>query len=112
MLFHGSNGTDGVELWISDGSSGGTHQLKDIVPGSSGSYPYGLATAGNQVLFAADTSPNGFNLWTSDSTDQYLSALSSTALSPNSFVSVTTTACFAAGTRILTEHGPVTVGSR
>jgi ELWxxDGT repeat protein len=65
------------------------------------------------VLFAADTSPNGFNLWTSDGTAAGTYELSSTAYSPNSFttITITTTACFAAGTRILTEHGPVTVES-
>jgi ELWxxDGT repeat protein len=111
VLFHGNNGTDGVELWISDGTSAGTHELKDIVPGSSGSYPYGLTSAGNHVLFSADTSPNGFNLWTSDGTAAGTYELSSTAYSPSSFTTFTTTACFAAGTRILTEHGPVTVES-
>ena len=40
FLFCRSDGNTGYELWISDGTTLGTKLLKDIVPGSEGSYPH------------------------------------------------------------------------
>ena len=30
LYFHGDNGTSGPELWVSDGTSGGTHLVGDL----------------------------------------------------------------------------------
>lgn len=45
IYFKASNGTDGTELWKSDGTSIGTVMVDDINPGSGGSNP------GNAVIF-------------------------------------------------------------
>src|SRR5687767_14747165 len=58
----------GVELWVSDGSSVGTRQLKDIRAGSRGSYPAFLTRLNSHVLFAADDGTRGIELWRSDGT--------------------------------------------
>ena len=62
------NGTNGVELWRSDGTSAGTYMVKDISTGSSSSTPRGLALFGNVLLFTATDITNGTELWSSDGT--------------------------------------------
>ena len=67
-IFQATDATNGLELWITDGTSGGTQLLKDINPGSSGSYPTGLVAFGSNVLFRADDGTNGTELWITDGT--------------------------------------------
>ena len=64
-------GTD-FELWVSDGTAGGTQLVEDIRPGTVSSY-YGsinyLATLGDLLIFAADDGgPDDEELWVSDGT--------------------------------------------
>jgi ELWxxDGT repeat protein len=66
--FAATNGTNGVELWRSDGTSAGTYMVKDISTGSSSSTPRGLALFGNALLFTATDVTNGTELWSSDGT--------------------------------------------
>jgi ELWxxDGT repeat protein len=57
----------GTELWKSDGTSGGTTLVDDIVPGNGGSYPRDLTNvAGTLYFFANDGS--GSQLWKTDGT--------------------------------------------
>ena len=39
ILFSATEGTNGYELWITDGTTAGTSLLKDIRTGSSNSFP-------------------------------------------------------------------------
>jgi ELWxxDGT repeat protein len=39
LIFAASDNYTGSEIWKSDGTAAGTVQIKDIVPGSSGSDP-------------------------------------------------------------------------
>lgn len=58
----------GVELWVSDGTQGGTMMLKDIWPGPGSSYPYNFTAVGTKLFFAADDSMHGTELWVTDGT--------------------------------------------
>ncbi len=70
--FAADNGVNGVELWKSDGSTGGTMLVKDICPGACSAAPYELTIAtvpaGERIFFAADNGSAGHELWMSDGT--------------------------------------------
>jgi len=68
LFFVGSDGTNGKELWKSDGSAGGTVQVKNIHP-TGDSSPDSLAAVGGTVFFKADDGTNGKELWKSDGTE-------------------------------------------
>ena len=56
----------GRELWISDGTDGGTFFVKDIKPGTIGSFPENLTYSAPFVYFTADDGVHGEELWRSD----------------------------------------------
>lgn len=69
MYFGGYTDAYGFELWKSDGTAAGTSLVKDISPGSDGSYPYDMVALGNIVVFPVSNDPvNGTELWISDGT--------------------------------------------
>lgn len=73
LVFSASDGTNGGELWRSDGTSMGTVLVKDINTavssyGAYGSNPFGLTNANGTLYFAARDATNGFELWKSDGT--------------------------------------------
>jgi ELWxxDGT repeat protein len=72
VMFAASDGTHGVELWRSGGTTAGTQMVKDIYPGPAGSYPasyqFGPANVGRTLFFAANDGTHGTALWRSDST--------------------------------------------
>nr|AYM53934.1 hypothetical protein [Corallococcus coralloides] len=57
-----------LELWVSDGTPGGTGRLVDILPGEDGSRPRGLTVFEGLLYFAADDGEHGRELWVSDGT--------------------------------------------
>lgn len=71
LFFAADNGSDGVELWKSNGTSAGTVLVRDIYPGSffgiNSSNPHQLTNV-NGTLFFAATSASGTELWKSDGT--------------------------------------------
>lgn len=59
---------NGRELWVSDGTAGGTMEVKDIRPGSSSSSPSLLTPVSSTLYFTANDGTNGVELWKSDGT--------------------------------------------
>jgi ELWxxDGT repeat protein len=69
LFFIGNDGTNGVELWKSDGTADGTVLVRDIFPGASGSQPRELTNVGGRLFFTAnDPGTGGRELWVSDGT--------------------------------------------
>ena len=68
LLFRANDGTDGVELWKSDGTAGSTVMVKDIKPGAASSFLGGMIIAGSMIYFSADDGTTGRELWKSDGT--------------------------------------------
>ena len=64
LYFKATDGTNGYELWKSDGTSSGTVMVKDINSGSSSSIgtPY-FTAIGNTLYFKATDGTNGYELW-------------------------------------------------
>ena len=68
LYFAAIDGTNGVELWKSDGTASGTVMVKNIRSGSLSSSPYEFTAIGNTLYFAANDGTNGIELWKSDGT--------------------------------------------
>jgi ELWxxDGT repeat protein len=68
LYYTATNATNGRELWRSDGSSGGTAMLKDIVPGENDSTPSAYTRAGETLFFIATDETHGRELWKTDGT--------------------------------------------
>ena len=62
LYFSANDGTNGGELWKSDGTASGTMMVKDINNGSSSSYPQSLTVIGNTVYFRANDGTNGIRI--------------------------------------------------
>jgi len=62
------DGTNGNELWKSDGTALGTVLVKDINAESSGSNPSILTNVNGTLYFRSNDGTNGTELWKSDGT--------------------------------------------
>jgi ELWxxDGT repeat protein len=78
LYFFASNGTDGFELWRSDGvpdpnnTGTGTRMVKDIHSGTASSVGgdfHDLTVVGNTLYFTAFSTGHGTELWKSDGTE-------------------------------------------
>ncbi|MBW8875054.1 MAG: S-layer homology domain-containing protein [Acidobacteria bacterium] len=68
-VFTADGGTaTGQELFVTDGTQGGTGLLKDVQPGAGSSHPTSLLRLGGSVLFVADDGATGLELWRTDGT--------------------------------------------
>ena len=68
-VFSANDGSLGIELWVTDGTSDGTRLLKDIRPGATGSWPQTFAKLGNVAFFMANDGSHGYELWKTDGTE-------------------------------------------
>ncbi|MHB1033589.1 MAG: Ig-like domain-containing protein [Pirellulales bacterium] len=74
LFFAADNGTNGRELWRTDGTPAGTTMVKDLYPGTTGttpntSDPKFLTNLNGTLFFVADDGTNGRELWKSDGTE-------------------------------------------
>ncbi|MEQ1745708.1 MAG: ELWxxDGT repeat protein, partial [Saprospiraceae bacterium] len=67
ILFSANDGTNGSELWKSDGTAAGTSMVKDINP-SGNSSPNNFVVMGGFVYFTANDGTIGGALWRSNGT--------------------------------------------
>ena len=88
-LFRANDGTNGSELWITDGTAAGTSMLADINPGTvvsggltvgNGGAPSNFAAAPNgRTVFSATQGTTGTELWVTDGTGAGTSLLADIA---------------------------------
>lgn len=69
LYFTSNDGTNGKELWSSDGTKMGTQMVRDINPWGS-SNPRYLTVMGGNLYFQANGGLQGTELWRSDGTGQ------------------------------------------
>ncbi|MEP7376421.1 MAG: ELWxxDGT repeat protein [Chitinophagaceae bacterium] len=69
LFFSATDGTNGYELWKSDGTGDGTVMVKNINPGAGDSNPANLLNVNGVLYFTADNGTDGIELWKSDGTD-------------------------------------------
>jgi ELWxxDGT repeat protein len=68
LYFQATDGTNGYELWKSDGTSAGTVLVKDIWSGGGSSGPSRMTNVNGTLYFAASDGTTGFELWKSNGT--------------------------------------------
>lgn len=68
-LFLADDGTNGGELWVTDGTVAGTTLFSDINAGAGGAFPTAWVDLGTTAVFTATDATGGTELWTSDGTN-------------------------------------------
>ena len=68
FYFTGSTAATGSELYVTDGTSGGTSLVSDIYPGATSSTPGDFSALGGFLYFSARTAAEGRELWRTDGT--------------------------------------------
>jgi ELWxxDGT repeat protein len=69
LFFTSEDAVTGRELWRSDGTAASTVRVKDIVPGTGGSFPGSLFEENGTLFFSAQDADHGRELWKSDGTE-------------------------------------------
>jgi ELWxxDGT repeat protein len=67
LFFLAFNGTNGFELWKSNGTSAGTVLVRDVSPVAYYHFKY-LTNINGTLFFSADDGTHGYELWKSDGT--------------------------------------------
>ena len=63
LLLSAADGTNGVELWKTNGTEAGTVMVQDIATGSESSEPKGMTVSGDKLFFFADDGVYDYELW-------------------------------------------------
>ncbi len=66
LFFRANDGTNGTELWKTNGTESGTQMVADLAPGSDHAYPTPLISLGYEILFKYDNATYGDELFISD----------------------------------------------
>lgn len=90
LFFDANNGTQGRELWKSNGTAEGTSQVKDIFPGATSSELRELTSMNGSVYFIASSDSNSRELWKSDGTPLGTIKLTSNSTGPYFTILATT----------------------
>lgn len=69
LYFVANDGTNGFELWRSDGTAAGTFLVRDIWPGAGSSNIEGLTNVNGSLFFSANDTISGRELWKSNGTE-------------------------------------------
>jgi ELWxxDGT repeat protein len=70
VLFAATDGMQGYEPWITDGTLEGTHLVRDLNPGAGSSNAFSFYDfGGGRALFAADDGMSGNELWITKGTE-------------------------------------------
>src|SRR5437667_10551285 len=64
LFFSAGDGTNGIELWKSDGTAAGTVLVKDINPGAGSSLPSNLTNVNGTLFFTSEERSDGIEVWT------------------------------------------------
>ena len=68
LIFRGTTSTTGSEIYITDGTPGGTVLVKDIYAGATSSAPGDFTLLNSVIYFSAKTAAEGRELWRTDGT--------------------------------------------
>ncbi len=63
VAFAASNGVNGLELWMTDGTPAGTRLVADVAEGAMSASPLFLTVSGPRLFFVADEGVHGRELW-------------------------------------------------
>jgi len=69
VFFTAYDAVHGRELWVSDGTPGGTKMVKDVAPGSINSFIQIPVALGGRLFFIANDGKAGYELWVSDGSE-------------------------------------------
>src|SRR4051794_16952004 len=100
LVFTARDGTNGRELWTSDGTAKGTKLIKDIAPGHADSDPQYLTVFGGAVYFGA-----AGGLWKSDGTAAGTVQVRAVGGTPRDLTDVNGTLFFCAGGALWKSDG-------
>ena len=70
LYFAASDGENGRELWVTDGTTEGTTLVADINSGDGSSSPSSLTEFNDKLYFSASDGENGRELWVTDGTTE------------------------------------------
>jgi ELWxxDGT repeat protein len=89
----GPEGTNGLELWRTDGTTAGTTLVKDINPGAGDSSPTYIIACETNLFFLASDGVHGQCLWKSDGTAVGTTLVFNPQIPPGSSPIISLSAC-------------------